>query len=218
MNRCNSCKVLVYPQHERCPLCDSALGEKGHSNTAYPTPLPGKKKSQVLKILLFLCIAAAVICAFISIFSPYHLWSVIVCAALITLWGVVSSAASKTISPGAKLFNIFIAIIFLLLVIDLCTGFRKWSTTFAIPFMAIGLTAILTILAGRDRKLYLKYRGYLLAMFFVSLCPIIVFLLSLSLYAWTAYVAAIYAILTGVGFWIFADEGFKTEMKKRFHL
>lgn len=218
MKRCKNCKISVYPQHERCPLCGLPVGTAEDSPTCYPVTVYEVKRQLGLKTFKLFCIVTSVVCVFINIFESQYLWSPIVCAVAAALWVTISSLVSKTISRSAKLLNIFLVFAGAAFVIDLSVGFSKWSTTFVIPFATIGLTAILTVFAIRNRKRYQEYLGYLVAMFFISLCPIFVFLLSLSLYAWTAFAAAIYSVLTVVGFWIFADKGFRNEMKKRFHL
>jgi hypothetical protein len=213
--------VSVYPQHEKCPLCAAPLGGGEGSETRYPAVLPEGKKHIWAKTFLLLGIVGSILCVFINIFEPEHskyIWSLIVCAGTAAAWVITASLLSETISPGAKLLNIFFAAVGATLAVDFAAGFTQWSTTYVIPFTAIGLTALLTLLAIRDRKRYQEYRGYLLAMFFISLCPIFVFLLSLSLFAWTACAAALYSVFTAIGFWILAEKGFRTEMKKRFHV
>ena len=221
MKYSSKCNVSVYPQHKRCPLCDEPLGKADISSTAYPQTFSDKTMHFWRKAFLFFCITASVICIFINFFQPQNsqfLWSMIVCASCVSLWIITSSIVSKTISPGAKLLNIYFAAIIVAFVIDFVTGYYKWSTTFLIPFATIGLTALLTLLAIRERKHYHEYRGYLIAMFFISLCPIVIFLLSLSDIAWTAFAAVVYSLLTAVGFWIFSRWSIRKEVKKRLHM
>lgn len=224
MNRCEKCDVFVYPQHEACPLCGIALEKEvsvNISETVYPAYVPhGEKANFWIKLLLFLSIATGLTCLFINIFTwdyePRY-WSPIVCASAAALCVIVFSIYSNTISPGGKLLNMYIAFIGCVFVIDICTGFDKWSTTYIVPFSTMTLTAIFTILAVRGKKRYEEYLGYLLAVFFISLCPILIFLFSLSQLAWTSFLAALYSFLTAIGLWIFSEKSFRSELKKRFH-
>ncbi|MFZ2540038.1 MAG: DUF6320 domain-containing protein [Oscillospiraceae bacterium] len=222
MNKCANCKVNVYPQHSKCPLCGKFLGATEQSETSYPkyNILQSKGELTTKKILLFLTIISCSILIFINIFTwnnSMNFWSIIVSACLVSLWTIVQTLFSKKNSIGTKVLSIYAALSVLLIVIDVCSGFYKWSTTYVVPFMTMTVTIIFTFCALGGKKRFKEYLGYLIAIFFISFCPIITFVFSLSMQGWSSLVAMFYCWLTTVGFLIFSGNNLKREIKKRFH-
>jgi len=121
----------------------------------------------------------------------------------------------ERITTGAKLITIFFIFIGTVFVVDLVSGFQKYSTTYVIPFSTILLTAIFTILAAQDQKNYRKYLGYLLFVFLISLLPVVIFFLSLSEIAWMSFFPALYSVLTLIGFLLYSWHSFREEIKKK---
>lgn len=234
MNKCNSCKVSVYPQHGVCPLCGKQLEKPIQSETSYPEYAinrngVGFAGLTVKKLLLFSTIIASAVSVFINIFTLdkldninkiddiLKLWSVIVCASLISLWLIIRIILEKKVSVGRKIIYDYGVVSAYLIVLDICSGFSKWSTTYVIPFLTVAVAVVFTSIAISNNKNFREYLGVLIAVFFISFCPIIIYVFSLSTQAWTSFVAILYCLLTMTGLIIFSGGSFKHEMKKRFH-
>lgn len=174
----------------------------------------------VTKIFLFLTVSAIIILLTINLLTIQYftrLWSLIPIASLLYAWITYKRVVLSKTHLGSKILVQFFSISVLLIVIDGCTGFTKWSTTYIIPFLSIALTLLLSIFATRKSR-WQEYMGYLLATFFISLSSFILFLLHLSNVIWTSVTAIVYTLLTVIGLIIFSDRKFKDEMKRRFHL
>ncbi|HCC35554.1 MAG TPA: hypothetical protein DEQ02_07965 [Ruminococcaceae bacterium] len=222
MNRCERCGVNVHPQHAVCPLCGRLLGEPRDAETSYPryAEIGDKAGFTLAKLLLFLMISVSAVSVFINIFTFSHapsLWSVIVLLSLVFVWRTIGFASSKKANAGMKILHSYAFTSAFLLGLDIFTGFGKWSTTYVIPFLTILVTFVYTILAVRSHKNFREYLGNLLAIFFISLCPVIIYLFSLSAQVWSCLVAILYCLLTVAGLAIFMGSSFKDELKKRFH-
>jgi hypothetical protein len=222
VNQCDKCKVSVHPQHENCPLCGHRLGEPVSSDTSYPCYGTAEHNAGFTRerLLLFLMITASAITIFINIFtydkaaSP---WSVVVTLSLVFSWRVIHIMQTKRANAGRKIINGYLIVSAFLVALDLFSGFLKWSTTYVIPFLTIFIALVFTILAVRGSKYLNEYLGNLLAIFFISLCPVIIYLFSLSTQAWASMVAILYCLLTVVGLLLFMGKDFRKEIKKRFH-
>jgi putative effector of murein hydrolase LrgA (UPF0299 family) len=161
-----------------------------------------------------------VISVFINVFtiaqepSP---WSVVVVLSLVFPWRVISILRTRKANAGRKILNSYVIVSAFLVALDIYNGFVKWSTTYVIPFLTIFVAFVFTILAVRSAKKLSEYLGNMLAVFFISLCPAIIHMFSLSTQAWSSLVALLYCLLTVTGLVIFMGGSFKEEIKKRFH-
>jgi hypothetical protein len=144
-------------------------------------------------------------------------WSgVVACSLLYALITIRNTIISKT-HIGGKVLIQFISLSALVFVVDICSGFEKWSTNYVIPWLIVLSTLIITIVAFAKKSRWADYTGYLFATFFISLCPIFLFIFNLATVIWTSIAAIVYSILTIIGLVIFSDKQFKDETKKRFH-
>ncbi|HEX3038056.1 MAG TPA: DUF6320 domain-containing protein [Oscillospiraceae bacterium] len=223
MTRCKHCNVIVDSQHPQCPLCSRVLENSGQSITQYPNYKKvyyQMNNFSVTKIFLFLTISVIVILLTINLLTIQHyacLWSLIPITCLLYVWITYRKVILSNSHLGSKILIEFFSLSVLLLVIDICSGFSKWSTTYIIPFLSIALTLLLSIFAARKSH-WQEYMGYLLATFFISLSSFILFIFHLSSVVWTSVTAIVYTLLTVIGLIIFSDRKFKEEMKRRFHL
>ncbi len=222
MTNCVGCKVSVHPQHENCPLCERRLGAPGDSVTAYPQYASNGATAGFTagRLLLFLVIAASAICVFVNIFT-YSLesapWSVVVTLSLVFPWRMIVILRTRKANAGRKILSSYLIASGFLVALDIYGGFMKWSTTYVIPFLTIFVAFVFTVLAARSERKLNEYLGNLLAVFFISLCPAIIYLFSLSTQAWSSLVALLYCLLTVAGLVIFMGGSFREELKKRFH-
>jgi hypothetical protein len=214
--------VNIHPQHEDCPLCGHRLGVPVSSDTSYPRYGTAEHNAGFTRerLLFFLMITASAITIFINIFTYDKVaspWSVFVMLSLVFSWRVIHIMQTKRANAGRKILSGYLIVSVFLVALDLFSGFLKWSTTYVIPFLTIFVALVFTILAVRGSKYLNEYLGNLLAIFFISLCPVIIYLFSLSTQAWASMVAILYCLLTVVGLLLFMGKDFREEIKKRFH-
>lgn len=223
MRKCKRCNVLIEEGQNFCPLCHSRVGWGALPDEAYPDyggTYKIIKAFNVRRLLFFLSAAAAAICFIINLFTyslAENFWSLIVISSVLSAWGFYRSVRSKRLIIGGKVLTCYVILAAYLFVLDFSSGFHKWATSYVIPFITVAIVFAITVLAVRTKAGYKDYLGYLLATLFVSACPLILFLFSLSTVIWTSIVSLAYALFTVLGFYIFSPQSFKTEMKKKFH-
>jgi len=214
--------VDVYPQHSVCPLCGKSLGAPVPSETSYPRYIRNNARNKFIikKLFLFVTIVVCAISIFVNLFTLYEaltLWCVVVSVSMISSWLTICVTFENRFGIGRKILYYYAIISAFLIALDIYAGFSKWSTTYVIPFLTVAVAIVFTIMAASSRKNYRDYLGVLIAVFFVSLCPIIIYIFSFSTQAWTSFIAVLYCILTMLGLVIFSGRNFKQEIKKRFY-
>lgn len=226
MNRtkCKNCGVYVETSHNQCPLCQKPMEPDLEVTKQYPCYdklYADLKLFTLRKLFFFLMITLATISGMVNIFTYEKLkflWSPIVAASLVYAWVTYRNTAFSRMNMGGKILIQFVSLSLLSLILDIFTGFSEWSTTYVMPFLSVAMTLLLTILAVTRKKRYKVYMGYLLAAFFISLGPILLFVFNLSLHIWTSVTAIAFSVFTFLGMLIFSPKQFKAELKKRFHL
>jgi hypothetical protein len=228
MAKCKKCNVTVDSTSAKCPLCFSAVQNPGTDTGINPAAYPGYniiqqevKRFTLKKLLLFLSIVSGVICFAVNLLTwahGRHLWSAIIIVSLFSCWSFFRAFHSKRVNAAGRILLFYIFLVLILLNIDANTGFRMWSTTYVLPFLTIAAVLGITVLSSLKKRRQKDELGYLLAALLISVCPLFLFLFSLSLKIWTSVASLVYSLLTVVGLYIFSGEDFKAEMKKRFHL
>lgn len=223
MTTCVRCQLIVDGQHQHCPLCFKPLSNPSHSVTAYPTYeefYHHPKGFTRFRLLLFLTIIAIVLSITINLLTldiNPHLWSFILTVGLLYAWVSIKDTLLSAAHVGKKILVNYSALSIFLFVIDVFVGFTGWSTNYAIPLFGIAATFLMTAIAIRQKTLWRDDMGYLLAMFFVNLSPMLLFVFKLSTVIWTSIAAIVYSLLTIIGMMIFTQRKFRNELEKRFH-
>lgn len=225
--KCINCSVTVISRHHRCPLCGAPVEpcEADHmrDNELYPE-YPEQKESKLDKVKragLFITIAFSSIAVFVNLFSltiHQSFWSFIVVSCLFYAFISLKTVSSKKIHTGTKFLFQLIMLSFLAVIIDVFSGFSKWSTTYVIPLLSTASSFVITVFAASKKALYKEYLGYILTSLLISIVPAVLCIFSLSLQAWVGYAALLFSLLMLFGLYVFADKDFKRELRKRFHL
>ncbi len=230
---CQNCKVTVLNSKKICPLCDlpiegDAIDENGFLQQAedvfYPTYTISKKakaRKTILQVLLFLLLSGSFISMLINglqLEINHNYWSAIVVSALLYCYMGFRSITSVHLNTGAKYIVQLILLSFLLTVIDSVSGFHRWSINYVIPFLSIGTTLLLMILAHSKYYRYKEYIGYVFASLLLGLIPLFVVFIKIATVAWPSLAAFCVSMIIVILLFTFADTRFKSELLKRFHI
>lgn len=173
------------------------------------------------RLCLFLTLTAIILSVTINVLTfainPV-LWSLILTMGLIYLWVAVKDTFLSKNHIGRKILLNYVMLSIFLLVIDVCIGFTGWSTNYIIPLFGIAATFLMTFFAILYKSLWQNDIGYILAMFFINLIPLFLFVFHLSFIVWPCVVAIMYSLITILGMLIFYQRRFKNEIQKRFHV
>ncbi len=220
MLKCNKCGVQVDMDLPSCPLCGAALTivDDKPLQLYYPEVEPIQSHKIGIKIFLFLSVAACVICLTVNLLLWHGLlWSAIpigaICYMWVTLWLVIKCWTNI----GRTLIFQVVGLSIFLLIIDMISGFHRWSLNYVIPFLLIGAAGIVTVVLMCAKLKWREYMIYQLILVILGFIPLLLLFMGWSTVPWTAVCSAVYALLTLVGTVIFADKKVKNEIVKRFH-
>lgn len=221
MNRCPNCKINTSQNH--CPLCNKEFTQSDKKITDYPVYKidEHKVKKFFAKLLLFIAISCSLILIFVNVFTlsiHKNAWSVIASASLITCVIFFNVIKSKRLNTGGKIFRLYVTVCLFLIIVDSLSGFLKWSTTYVVPFMTIAVAIVFTIIAKSARNRMNEYFGYILATAFISIIPLILYIMGLTTKLWSSLAAVLCCVIIAVFLFIFSEDNLKNEVRKRFHI
>ncbi len=227
MKRCENCRVLLPDNQKNCPLCHRSL-PGGPEETVLPNPdFPAYPQVQLKKfravffrIALFLSAAAGIVTLFINWMTweqVPRLWSLFVIIPLLYLWLLVGNTILSRMPGGAKIILHTLGLSCVLLAMDLLTGYHRWSVNWAIPFLMVAATVLMTILVFARKLLWNAYIGYAITMIPLGFLPLLLYACKVSRVFWASAVPALCSLLALLAMAIFARKRFRSEVVRRFH-
>lgn len=224
MTRCNRCQVSVSDDHVVCPLCQQQLNETGTATAVgYPRYLAPKiNKSLRVKIWLYFTIILCTV-AIAGNLLTWHLlpltWAPTVSLASLYLWLVGKDLyIDFNLNMMARtLWKNYYFLTFLLIIIDLSTGFHRWSLDYAIPFLGIGTGLIMTIVSMINKSVWRDDIGYILLTVSINIIPLLIFMAKGTTILWPSLASLLYGGIIIVGLIIFSGKRLLYELQKRFH-
>jgi uncharacterized membrane protein YdjX (TVP38/TMEM64 family) len=145
------------------------------------------------------------------------LWSLIVFLGISLLWEIVAFSIRGKNNPGLKVVCNMIVLSVTLTSLDAVTGWHQWSINLVLPFIIIASTLTITIILYKKRTKWREFMIYQLIITINGLIPGILYLCGFTKIFWPVGTSLLYALLTIIGIWIFADKQLENELKKRFH-
>ena len=222
MKYCKKCNIEIRGADQRCPLCFSTLEAISDEVETAGYPELGASSTKVtfpFRLFLFFSVAGGLICLLINLLCWRGiLWSLIVVAGFLLIWGTVGVTILSRRNAGLKVMVQTVAVLLLLITIDAVTGWDRWSIGIVTPFVIIAATCAMTIVLYVKRA---KWREYMLPQLVITITgfiPVILALCGLIKIIWPGAAGALFSLLTFIGMLIFADKQFKSELKKRFHV
>ncbi len=222
MSYCNNCKLEIKTNKDICPLCLKELNnndnkliyEEYHS---YEWFYKLQKKINVQKIVLLSSLTAiiALIIINISTNSKYN-WAVISIISILSAYFTYVCFTASTLYLRQKLLIEFFILIPLIIIIDIFTGFYKWSFNYAIPFLSIGLNIAMFLIDVIDRKYFNEYVSYVISISFISILMIILPLFHFVF--WSSLSALGVGIIIILAMLILFNIDFISSIVKIFHL
>ncbi|MEG2658568.1 MAG: DUF6320 domain-containing protein [Clostridiales bacterium] len=222
MAKCKNCGVSLL-HNQCCPLCGREVNKAEECETVFPSyeKIYAKMSkvyiTQVFFVLMFAAICLSATINYLSWERYQMAWSLLVTGTLVYVWFTVRRTIMLNARVGGKIIFQFLVLSCFLFILDFFTGFHKWSTTYAIPFLAIASTFGLNMVALKKKEQWFDYLGYFLVMFLMSCLPILFYPFGLSNRIWTGIIAIGYSVITIIVMILVADKTFFDEMKKRFH-
>lgn len=223
MHKCSNCEVFVDDNSVNCPLCGSIVNKenKVNINGLYPdyeTTGSYTWKSFTSRFVLFLAIAVITECLFVNLITNRrNLWFLYVIGPVLYLLLSVNHTLLSKAHMGTKILFQVVGISSMLVMIDLLSGYYRWSVNIVIPLLFITTILLITIIVFFKRKLWDDFVGYMMVFTFLGFMPIVLYSVGVSNSIWASAASASYALLTIVGMFLLPGRNFKNEFKRRFY-
>ncbi|MFZ4454102.1 DUF6320 domain-containing protein [Salibacterium aidingense] len=223
MKQCKDCQVMIEDNSVKCPLCFKSVVEKRSTSDCTFYPVGHRPEAMAAgrlfpNINLFVSVLIISTCLLINILTtPNHLWFIYVIAPVLYLLLLFNHTLLSKSHVGSKIILQVLGLSSLLFFLDYNTSFERWSVNIVHPFLVIGATLLITVIIIVQRMRWRDYVGYITTMILLGFMPLALYLTGISSSLWASAGAALYALLTLIGMFLFSDQSFKNDLKRRFH-
>ncbi len=222
MKECVNCHLRLRDSQKECPFCHEKFSSKDEA-PCYPTY--DYKKLMVRqrifpRIVAFTAILLSAASVFINLLTwrQYpHLWSVFAVGGAMYLWLTIGNTILSKMHGGGKIVLQTIGLSVLAVLVDVFSGFHRWSVNIVVPFIVIAHTLLITIIVFSKKMRWNAYIGYAITMLFLCFLPILLFAFRVATSFWFCALSGLYALLTVAAMFIFARKDLKDQFVSRFH-
>jgi hypothetical protein len=221
MQYCNHCKIYIKNKRERCTLCENILPDSNDykDSKTFPIISPFYESHLVIKILVFISIAAIVISFAINIIFPATVnWPLLVIFGLLSIWlGLIVILRRGYHMPKKIVWQVFI-ISLLSIFWDWKIGWKGWSLNYVIPITCVSAMIIMYITAKILRLGSQDYITYALIDGFLGIVPILFIVFNWVNVIYPSIISIATSIISIAAIFIFQGEDIKLELNKRMHI
>lgn len=222
MRYCEACNVKVDNPLEHCPLCYHALApaDDAPELESYPdTRAAARRYNLILRILVMASLTGGVTCVTVNLLAGHTFpWSLIVAVNILYMWLAVPVALRRRYSVGFKIMVQAFLLAALIVAVDWITGRHTWAFDYVLPFLFCTATLTITVVTIIKRVRFREFILYFILIALLGFVPLILMAAGLVQTVWPSMVSALYAALSLVSLFVFADRATRSELKKRFHI
>lgn len=219
MKYCKSCKASVQGMPTRCPLCQGALEGDGTPSPFPPLHPAPRARTLFLRLLVFVSVAAAVICVLVNWMLPHTgAWSLFVVAGIACLWLSLGVAIRKRRSLLKNITWQAVLLSALAVVWDICTHWHGWSVNFVVPCIFLATMLLTPLLARLLRMPSNAYLVYFCLVFSFGLIPVAFLLTGLVTVPLPSFLSVGCSALSLLALCVFGGRAMLQELHRRFHL
>lgn len=220
MKKCNFCNVNIKDDTDHCPLCGGVLEGNDPGIDTYPNVLRKEKAiSFIFRLTLFIAIVSSIICIGTNIMTGVSIaWSLIVTFSFLYLLLILYMFVKDNAGYRVRVFGIYAAGVALVVAIDYICGFRRWSLNFVFPGAIILVNLTFFMLMLFNRRNWQSYALIHIAIFVISLVPVLFFKLGLVTSPYVTMIAFILSLTIALGTIILGGPRVKSELYRRFHI
>lgn len=221
MQYCPKCKVSVAGGKDVCPLCQGDLSGTPDEASVFPElpELFDKRAGFILRLMLFIAIAADVICVAVNIMVPSHVWW-----SLFVLCGTGCACISFGIGYLKKsdIMKNIVWQLCILLVLGVCwdagLGWRGWSIDYVFPILCTVAIASMFV-AGKIMNIPIKdYVVHIIVCAVLGIIPVVFLLTGILHVIYPSVICAVSSLLYIAGLILFKGESLRAEITRKLHL
>ena len=220
MGYCKQCKTTILDQTEVCPLCHCVLEDDGEHRNMYPDIQTKDKKITIaIRIFVFFAIVTEFVLAYVN-YRTYSgmLWCLIPGGALLLCYLTLKILVEYEYSYRSKTLLMVFFVFLYVLMIDLVTGFQRWSINYVFPIAIIAIDVLVLILMQINYRNWQSYMSW--QIFTIALS--VVALLLYRFHVLTSYTLSFWALVCSVllflGTLIIGGRRAAVELKRKFHI
>ena len=221
MNRCKQCNVIISDNTTVCPLCRCAVeASSAECINDYPNiGLATRKLKHVCNIVLLTVIAAsAALITCNAVFYSGSLWSMIPVGAMIFAYMIFRIVVISNKGYRIKVFVPFLLVAALVLVIDIETGYSRWSVNYVIPAEILVADIIILSLMLTNLRNWQSYIVMEIAATVTAVLMLVLWGMGVVTEPVVSIIAFSVSALLTVAAVIIGDRSAKAELKRRFHI
>ena len=228
MNTCPRCLVTVEDENGRCPLCHGTIAAADGLPGAgiYPPAemVKGPTESIItfFRRLIFFCNVVGIgVCILINALVWRGIaWSAIVAAGCFTLDALLHVILFSHANMAKRLFTMLIPTVTTVLTVEYTTGTHiwHWGLDYVVPFLLIGFTTALNLIAVIRYFRWNTYDFYILFLALLGIVPIILATTPLITVWWPSIASAGYSVATLIGLFLFSRRRTIDNLHRKFHI
>lgn len=218
---CEKCKVKICGERERCPLCQGPLAGTGDASQE-PFPILTDKKSGryhlLMRLLVFLSIAAVVICVTIDkLLSAYYRWPYYVAGAVACMWFCLANVIRRRDNIPKNIVWMLFWLSLISIGWDYFTGWHQWSLSYVIPSLCVFAMLAVAIIAKVLDMHIQEYMIYLILNALLGIIPALFLTFGWVHIRYPSILCVAISVLSLAALFAFQGERLIAEVKKRLH-
>ncbi len=222
MAKCLQCNITISDDTMICPLCDCVVegAYETERMTEYPQVRSKQRKMQLVSnlILSAVLISGVILIGLNLAFHGNELWCLIPVAAMVYAYLSFKMIFVSRKGYRAKVFVPIILALGLLLIIDIGTGFYRWSLNYVLPSAILVTDIIILILMLTNFRNRYSYMIMQIAVMAVCIIPMALWIVDIISAPVLALIAAGVSVSMFMGTLIIGGRTAKQELKIRFHI
>ena len=220
MAKCKKCNVTISDNTTICPLCQCIVEPGGYQEDIYPAVwFKERRLKHLSNIALFVILAISAVLTLCNyIFMENHWWCVIPIAAMAYAYLVFRLVIISQKGYRVKVLIPLLFAILLVMLIDVETGFYRWSLNFVLPGGILLVDVIIIILMLTNMKNWQSYIIMQIGMLVASLVPMVLYITGPVTKPLLALITFGITLLLFLGTLIVGDRTARSELKRRFHI
>ena len=221
--KCAHCHITVLDSDaDFCPLCNGALSEDSSDpavkQNGYPDVVAKRqRRTFFLMLLLTIVVAGSFLSCAINFINRGFPWSVIVVSSLVYIYIEFYMFLNPDMPIPAKIaITIFLALVFVV-IIDVVTGFNKWSLNYCLPGALILFNTLIVVMMFVNHRRWESYTWLPLLSIAFGIIPVVLMKFDFVTHPTVSEIAFISSVLLFLVGLILGGANARTELKRRFH-
>ncbi|MGN0270353.1 MAG: DUF6320 domain-containing protein, partial [Candidatus Weimeria sp.] len=177
--KCIHCHITILDEKAQvCPLCNGVLSQDENEQivkvNGYPDVTAARRRTTFfLRLLLTICVAGSFLCAAINFLNGGFPWAVIAVSSLIYIYIEFYLFFNPDVHIIAKIaVTILLALLFVVM-IDVVTGFDKWSLNYCLPGALLLFNVLIIIMMFVNHSRWESYTWLPLLSIAFAILPIV---------------------------------------------